>query len=653
MIKTYKDIFVKQRSINDCGVACLKMIFNYYDINKTYDEIKNNLKIDNEGVSAYEIIKICRRYNLDATCYKNFEINDNTFPLIVHTINNNIQHFVVILKKYKNNLLILDPSKGKLNIKINDFNKVYTGIAITFNYNDFSFKNLLKNKASLIKITIITFILSFINIIYSYYLSNVITSNKLKLVYILFMIGLYKEFISYIKESFLIKYKISLDKKLTIPLVKKVFMLPQNFYQNTSSGELISKINDLSYVKNMLFEMSEVLFINVFLVVFSAISSLVINTYLGLLNIVIIIVIILINKYFYKRYFYKTYDLQIKNEVVQSDLTSYLGGITTIKNLNKENYFINKVVNKYNTLLDDFKYLSKAFVKKDVLIRILSLILIVLSLGFLIYLKQDVTKIIFISYIEVILIDGISKISMLEPMYENYKSALYRIEKLYDIKSINNKGNYIKINSIKFVNLRYKYDNKLVINKFNLNVKKGDFALISGPTGSGKSTLFKVLTKNLEINKDYVFINNISINKMTYQDINKNITYVDQKIKLFNDTIYNNIYLDSKNNIRKNVKKVIEKELFKNNLSYNYVIDNTSSNLSGGQMQMIVILRTLIQSGDVIIFDETTNQLDENIERKVLLAIKKDYKDKIVILISHRKSNLDLFNKKVSLNSDK
>ena len=238
-------------------------------------------------------------------------------------------------------------------------------------------------------------------------------------------------------------------------------------------------------------------------------------------------------------------------------------------------------------------------------------------------------------------------------MYENYKSALYRIEKLYDIKSINNNGNYIKINSIKFDNLRYKYDNKLVINKFNLTIKKGDFALISGPTGSGKSTLFKVLTKNLEINKDYVFINNISINKMTYQDINKNITYVDQKIKLFNDTIFNNIYLDSKNSIRKNVKKVIEKDLFKNNLSYNYVIDNTSSNLSGGQMQMIVILRTLIQSGDVIIFDETTNQLDEMIERKVLLAIKKDYKDKIVILISHRKSNLDLFNKKVSLNSDK
>ena len=82
------------------------------------------------------------------------------------------------------------------------------------------------------------------------------------------------------------------------------------------------------------------------------------------------------------------------------------------------------------------------------------------------------------------------------------------------------------------------------------------------------------------------------------------------------------------------------------------IIDNANSNISGGQMEKIIIAQTLLNSGSVIIFDETTNQIDEAEERKILTFIKKYYKDKTVILISHRKGNAQLFDKIISFKNN-
>ena len=95
------------------------------------------------------------------------------------------------------------------------------------------------------------------------------------------------------------------------------------------------------------------------------------------------------------------------------------------------------------------------------------------------------------------------------------------------------------------------------------------------------------------------------------------------------------------------------KNPIKNFIDYNYLVDNINSNLSGGQMELIIIAQALNNNCDVYIFDETTSQLDQETEKRVLKAIKRDYPDKIIILISHRKTNLNLFNKIIEFNSDK
>ena len=114
----------------------------------------------------------------------------------------------------------------------------------------------------------IIFFLSFLNVFYSYCLSYLVENFKrltnVFLVIILFLlIGLLKEFINFVKNRMLLKYQIKTDKLITIPSLKKIINLPHKFYQERSVGELMAKINDLSYVKQMSFLITEVLFVNV------------------------------------------------------------------------------------------------------------------------------------------------------------------------------------------------------------------------------------------------------------------------------------------------------------------------------------------------------------------------------------------------------
>ena len=172
VIKINKKCFVNQKSINDCGIACLAMILKLNNIKVSLEEMKKELKISKEGVSAYEIIKYSKDKNLDAVGYKNIEISDLKAPCIIHLANeNNTQHFVVFLKEYKNKVLIADPSSKIMYVNKEDLERKYTRIAILFEEKFSLFKTIIKNKV-LINTLTISSIISPRNIIYKKILLN-------------------------------------------------------------------------------------------------------------------------------------------------------------------------------------------------------------------------------------------------------------------------------------------------------------------------------------------------------------------------------------------------------------------------------------------------------------------------------------------------
>ncbi len=533
---------------------------------------------------------------------------------------------------------------------LEDFKKIYTGIIIAFSNKSFSIKKEVVNKRFISLITVIILFLSFLNIVYSFLLSHIIEnekfSNKLLFTLTLFAsIGLIKELINFIKEKTLLKYQIITDRAITIPSLKKIINLPHEFYQKRSVGELISKINDLSYIKQMSFVMVQVLFVNVIIMLVSFMFLFFVNKYILILNIFVVLVVLLYNKNFFNKHSYKNYDLQIKNEALNTKISDGINSIINVKNLCKEKYLQNKIINSYEDAISSYKELNTLYQKKDLLFNLIIFISSFCSVAYLCFSKSSISNILFVTYIESIIFDCLGQIGNLHLLYADFKSTYVRLKSIYDEKEIDNSLELIDINSILFRNVTYKYKSKLIFKDINLNINKNDFIMINGPSGCGKTTLFKMLTRQVKHNGKNIFINNKSINSYEDGSLRRSITYVDQKIKFFSDTILENITLGNKFNLRPQFKSILEKILKERNIDYTTVIDNTNSNLSGGELMLISIAQALNNAGSVIIFDETTSQMDVKLEYRVLKAIKEDYKDKTIILISHRMSNVNLFDK--------
>ena len=237
--------------------------------------------------------------------------------------------------------------------------------------------------------------------------------------------------------------------------------------------------------------------------------------------------------------------------------------------------------------------------------------------------------------------------------YNNSKLSYKRINNLLNVEYKTEGYKVIKdVDSITFNDISYSYDNNKILSKFNLCINKGDYMLISGDSGKGKSTIFKLLNKDLDLDGGNIFINDIDIKDLKNNSIKNNICYVSQNEYIFTDSIKNNIMM-YKNIKSKEVEKVLkvtllDKTLKKKNINLDYILEENGSNLSGGERQKILIARSLLRGTNVIVFDETMNEIDTKSERKIIENIKTEYK-KTIVLISHRLDNCDLFNKRVEV----
>ena len=657
MIKIEKEMVV-QKSVNDCGIACLLYVLKYFGKNVTYKKLEEKIIKEKDGISAYEIIKVSKEFGISSCGYKNLKVNKNlTFPLIAHTINNNVQHFVVVLKVSNNNVYIMDPSYGLITKQKDEFNKSYTGVAILFkNHNPYLLNNVI-NRKSILLITILILLFTLLSLFYSYLLSYLVesisTKNNLIILFLSFiLLGIIKEIFSYVKDLSLLRYQLKTDETLTLPFLKKLFNLPYLFYHDKPVGELISKVNDLSYVKEALLSIVEVLFVNVVIILISFIFLLFLNVHIFYFNFILSLILLLYNMRFWKNNSYKNYDLQMKNEYLNARISKTIENIYDIKNLRKESYVSNKITNLYNDLLACYKDIKSKCVKKDFINKLLILIGISISLLISILEKVDVKDTLFITYVLSFIYDSNQNICTLFFLHSNYKASSVRISELYKIKEIGF-GHKIMVNDVEFNNFYYKYKDKIILNDIHFRLSMGDFVLIKGPTGSGKTTLFKALTKKIRFDERTILINGKTISKYNFDTLRRSIIYVEQDIKLFDDTILENITLGRKLNLRRNFKMVLEEEFKKKGIDYNILVDSANSNLSGGEIALIKIAQVLNNDFDMVIFDETTNSLDTRLEKMVLNAIKKDYKDKIVVFISHRNYNTYLFNKIIKIKDKK
>ena len=325
---------------------------------------------------------------------------------------------------------------------------------------------------------------------------------------------------------------------------------------------------------------------------------------------------------------------------------------------------------------DKFKIENKIVYKKTAsttllsqlprgIIEVLSIIIFVLLvIIFFQYLKLD-----FISTLPsmaVYAIAGVKIIPSVQAIFQYIsliKSATPSFYKLYDqIKDINNnistdcefqienknkKFYFNKDIVIDNVDFFYRDKKNIGLKKINLKIYKNQYVAIVGANGAGKSTLVDIILGLLSPHSGQILIDNIHLTDKNVSLWHRNIGYVPQKFFLFNDTIFKNLTIGTKNiNFSKerldaiikmtDLKKVIEK--LPNGLDT--IVNNNGINFSGGEKQKIVIARSLMLDPDILIFDEATSALDPSSENIINDIIEKLKGKKTIITITHKISSI-------------
>jgi ABC-type multidrug transport system fused ATPase/permease subunit len=206
---------------------------------------------------------------------------------------------------------------------------------------------------------------------------------------------------------------------------------------------------------------------------------------------------------------------------------------------------------------------------------------------------------------------------------------------------------------IVFKGINHKYEDTFVLQNINITIKKGEKVALIGQIGSGKSTLIKLLLGFQPINMGTITIDGIDINHIPNEEIRNNIFYIPQKPKLFNRTLYENIIYGLEKPPNKEViLKLLDdlglediRETFEKKMDEEVGVDGNA--LSGGQRQIVWLLRSFYRQCRILVLDEPTASLDPANKQLMISLIKKISIGKTVIIISH--DNIDSSFRKIEL----
>lgn len=667
---------VMQMESLECGAACLNMILAYYDKWVPLEKVRLDCGVSRDGSNAKNIIKAAKKYNLIAKGYR-YEIDElrqqATFPCIIHW---NFNHFVV-LKGFKGNrVMINDPSDGSLSIPIEEFDKSFTGICLTFEPDEdfissgkqksvmsFVFKRLEKEKSSIIFLSITTFIISSIMIIKPVFLrvfiDRLITGKNLNwfkgFMLILILFSIIQVTITALKSIYMLRINGKLDAIGNTSYMWKILHLPMNFFHQRMAGDIQERKKMNANIAKKIVEVLIPLAFNISIMIFYLIIMIRYDLKLSLIGVSSIVINLVISVIISKKRMNITRVKMRDSAKLAGETINAIHMIETIKSSGMENNFFQRWAGYQASVNEqEVKYikLSQYFGMIPLIITSLSGIAI-LSIGTFLTITEKFTigmLIAFQSFLTAFT-EPATKLIETNRSLQEMKTEVERIDDVmnypkeisYELKD---EIKYEKLTGnleIKNLSFGYSHLEKPIITNFNLKLKQGQTVAIVGMSGCGKSTISKLISGLYKPWEGEILFDGKSIFEIDKNIFTGSLAVVDQEIILFEDTIANNIKMWD--NSIEDFEMIIaardaqlHEDIMQRDGGYQYRMLEGGKDFSGGQRQCIEIARVLAQDPTIIILDEATSALDSKTEYDVMKAIKD--RGITCIVIAHRLSTI-------------
>ncbi|MEG4005741.1 ABC transporter ATP-binding protein [Microcoleus sp. Pol11C1] len=348
-------------------------------------------------------------------------------------------------------------------------------------------------------------------------------------------------------------------------------------------------------------------------------------------------------------------DVREKVSFLNGQLSNNLMGITTIKSFTSEDYEIQRIEGQSQAYRESNRraiVLSAAFIP---------LIRVVIFLGFIATLflgglevvagRLSVGTYSVLVFLTQRLLWPLTRLGDTLDQYQRAMASTNRVMNLLDTPIAIRTGDIRRpVSSIKgeleFKNVTFSYNQrKPILQYFSLTLPAGKTTAIVGATGSGKSTLVKLILRLYEVQHGNIYLDGIELNNLNLKDLRRAIGLVSQDVFLFHGTVAQNIAygsFEATNREIVNAAKIAEAHEFIAQLpdGYNTIVGERGQKLSGGQRQRIAIARAVLKNPPILILDEATSAVDNETEAAIQRSLERITKNRTTIAIAHRLSTV-------------
>lgn len=684
---------IKQHDMTDCGAACLATIAKQNGYKLSISRIREIAGTDKQGTNAYGVIKAAEELGFSAKGVKgdkNAFFSEFPLPCIAHVVvDGALLHYVVIHKITKKQVIIADPSIGVVKLTPEEFfgetrkdekppKYQWSGVLILLIKNDTFHKGketkglferflylLIPQKKLLLHIFAASLLYTVLGILGAFYfqaLLDVILPDGLSRTLFTLSIGvillnIFKILLNAFRSHLLLYLSQKLDIALLLGYYRHILTLPMNFFGTRKVGEIISRFNDASKVRDAVSGAVLTIMIDTLMAIGGAIILYIQNPKMFGISFLMVILYAIIVLAFNKKYKILNEQSMENNAQLTSYLVESLNGIQTIKVYNAECKANLETETKFVRLLKSIFHLSWIGNLQTSLKTTVELIggIVILWVGAICVIHGEITigQLITFNSLLVYFLDPVKNLINLQPQMQTAVVAAERLGEILDLDAEKDSDlEHKKMNpknlsgDIVFNNVKFRYGTRrLVLEDINLTIRQGQKVAFVGESGSGKTTLSKLLLYLYQPEEGHILIQGNNIEDLQIETLRDKIAYIPQETFLFSGTIMENLTL-GKDDV--NMEDVIEASKqaqahdFINDLPMRYEtkLEENGMNLSGGQRQRLAIARAMLKRPDILILDEATSNLDAITERELDKTIHKYCQNMTTIFIAHRLSTI-------------
>ena len=682
--------YYKQLDAMDCGPTALRMVAKYYGKSYTLQFLREKCYIDRAGVSMLGISEAAEHIGFRTLAVK-IPFSDKKskhslmvapLPTIVHW---NQNHFVVVYKINRKYVWIADPADGKHKLPHADFKRSWvtdnnSGIALLLEtglefheseieYNkplnsiDFLKSYLLPHKKLFIQLIIGLLLGSVFSLIFPFLTQSLvdigIDTRNLNFIHLV-LAGMLMLFISgmivrFIQNWILLHISVRINVSLISDFLIKLMHLPLGFFDSKNTGDLLQRIDDHNRIESFLTNSSVSFLLSIVNIIVFGIVLAIYSMKIFLIFIIASVLYILWIAFFLKRRKEIDYLAFQQMSDNQDSLIEIIQGMPEIKLQGSQQkrrwkwaHIQAKLfrVQMKSLAISQYQDAGGLFINqfKDIIITFIAAKSVLdgqMTLGMMLAVQYIIGQ----------LNAPLQQLIGFIRSAQDAKISLERLAEVHDQKNEEEKevikAKTIPAGDIVLENLAFSYTpiSPKVLKNINLTIPRGKITAIVGTSGSGKTTMVKLLLGFYNLNKGSIKIGDVPLDTIYKKIWREDCGVVMQDGFIFSDTIANNI-AESDDNI--DMTKVIKATNTANilefinslPLGFNTKIGAKGNGISQGQKQRLLIARAVYKNPEFIFFDEATNALDANNERIIMNNLNDFFKGKTVVVVAHRLSTV-------------